>query len=158
VPNLLVSPLAAPTGGVAVVLSPHPRGHLERGYRMPNETTDDVAQWLRALLKTKPCTARAVLAHLTVDAIGPPDIKQGLRRLLTALIEEATTHAIIADPDEVVQAFLTQHPSWRLRQGFTRFSAADPTWGGLYALSKPASRAFTSWIRAGGLTAPSGLK
>jgi hypothetical protein len=124
---------------------------------MPDET--DVEPWLRAILATRPLTAHAVLSRLTADAIGPPDLVQGLRRLLTALIKEASTHAIIADPDDTVQAFLTQYPRWRFRQGLTRFSAADPTWGSLYGLSKPASREFTTWLRAGGLThASNGLE
>lgn len=117
---------------------------------MQHETTE-VAQWLRALLKTRPLTVREVLARLTADVTGPPDLVQGLRRLLTAIIEEVTTHEIIQTDDASVEAFFTQHPRWR--QGFTRFSPADANWGGLYGLSKGASRAFTSWIRRGGLSA-----
>jgi hypothetical protein len=117
---------------------------------MPNETTDDAAQWLRALLKAKPRTAHEVLARLTTDAIGPLDLKQGLRCLLIALIEEATTHEIIMTDDTAVEAFFDEHPRWR--QGFTKFSPAIAAWGSLYALTRPASVAFTTWIRRGGLT------
>jgi hypothetical protein len=119
---------------------------------MPDETSDDVAQWLRAILATRPLTAHTVLSRLTADVTGPPDLVQGLRRLIETIVEEATVHELIADPDEVVQAFLIQHPRWRLRRGFTRFSAADSTPPNLYALSKPASVAFAGWIRSGGLT------
>jgi hypothetical protein len=97
--------------------------------------------------------------ELPASEIGPPDLVQGLRRLNETLIEEATTYELIADPDETVQAFLMQHPSWRLRPGFTRFSAGDSTPPNLYGLSRPASAAFTAWIRAGGLThASNGLE
>jgi hypothetical protein len=89
-------------------------------------TNDDVGAWLRALLKPRPRSAREVLARLEGEA-GPPDLKQELRRLIQMLIEETTTRELISDPDETVQAFLSQYPSWRFRPGFTRFSAADET-------------------------------
>lgn len=109
-----------------------------------------VEQWLRAILATRPLSALEVMARLTADVTGPSDIIKGLRRLIEALIEEATTHEIIMDDGVAVEAFLEEHPRWR--RGFTRFSAADATWGSLYGLSKPASVAFAAWIRAGGLT------
>jgi hypothetical protein len=114
-------------------------------------TNDDVGAWLRALLKPRPRSAREVLARLEGEA-GPPDLKQELRRLIQMLIEETTTRELISDPDETVQAFLSQYPSWRFRPGFTRFSAADETPPNLYGLTRAAAREFTAWIRAGGLT------
>jgi hypothetical protein len=69
--------------------------------------------------------------------------------LIETLIEGATTHEIIADHDAFVEAFLEEHPRWR--QGCRQFSPAIDTWGSLWVLTRPASRAFTSWIRAGGL-------
>jgi hypothetical protein len=46
---------------------------------MPDETTDDVGAWLRAILATRPLTAHAVLSRLTADTVGPPDLVRGLR-------------------------------------------------------------------------------
>jgi hypothetical protein len=106
---------------------------------------------LRALLKPRSRSAREVLARLEGEA-GPPDLVQGLRRLIQMLLEEATTVELVADRDETVAAFLMMYPSWRFRQGITQFSAADPTWGSLYGLSKPAARELTTWLRSGGLT------
>jgi hypothetical protein len=119
---------------------------------MLDETTDDVGAWLRTLLKPRPRSAREVLARLEGEG-GPPDLVQELRRLIATLLEEATTVQLIADTDgSTVEAFLTMYPSWRFRQGITQFSAADPTWGSLYGLSKPAARELTTWIRSGGFT------
>jgi hypothetical protein len=109
----------------------------------------DVGQWLRALLKPRPRTAHEFMSRLTADTTGPPDIKRELRCLIETLLEEATTHEVIMDAGATVEGFLEERPSWR--QGCRQFSPAIEMCGPLWVLTRPASRAFTSWIRAGGL-------
>jgi hypothetical protein len=120
---------------------------------MPDETTDDMAQWLRALLKAQPRTAREVLSHLTADTTGPPDLVQGMMRMITTIVNETMPVEVVsvppdADRSNLIEAFLADQPGWH--RGVTRFDPVDLGGLELFTLDKGASGAFKAWRRVKG--------